>query len=94
MKISDLNHIATISEESNVAGGYGYYGRTFYENDYINFDVYGDTFIFTHIDGNTAQIDGGAVAYGSDTYTKVAGSTFTVEGHTSQSSLFAISVSD
>ena len=95
MNISDLSHLENVSEESNVAGGYGYYGYyTFYENDFINFDVYGDVDIDTHIDGNTAQIDGGAVAFGSDTYTKVAGSTFTVEGFKSQSSLFAISVSD
>ncbi|MGC9528041.1 MAG: hypothetical protein ACP5D7_21095 [Limnospira sp.] len=94
MNISDLNHIANVSEESNVVGGYGYYGYTFFENDYINFDVYGDTNINTHIDGNTAQVDGGAVAYGSDTYTKVAGGTYTDEYYTSESSLFAISVSD
>lgn len=95
MKISDLSHVETISEESNLNGGWGYSGYyTFYEDDFINFDVNGDVDIDTHIDGNTAQIDGGAVAFGSDTYTKVAGSTFTVEGYISKSSLFAISVSD
>jgi hypothetical protein len=78
MIISDLNHLETVSEITEVRGGYGYY--SYYQNDKVKLDV--KTKI--DIDDNSAEAFGDSYAYGDNSFTKTVTLT-KVDGYSSYS---------
>jgi hypothetical protein len=78
MIITDLNHLETVSEGTEVRGGGGYY--SYYQNDKVKFDVKTDI----NIDDNSAEAFGDSYAYGDNSFTKTVTLT-KVNGHSSYS---------
>jgi hypothetical protein len=78
MIISDLNHLETVSDITEVRGGYGYY--SYYQNDKVKFDV--KTKI--DIDDNSAEAFGDSYAFGDNSFTKTVTLT-KVDGRSSYS---------
>ena len=86
MIISDLNHIEVVAEETQVQGG------SHYQVDYVNgFVAYASLTAGLAIN-NVAVADAGAGAYGYNTFTKGATSTYTTP-ISSGSGAYSISVS-
>jgi hypothetical protein len=78
MIISDLNHLETVSDTTEVRGGYGYY--SYYQNDKVKLDV--KTRI--DIDDNSAESFSDAYAFGKNSFTKTVTLT-EVDGNSSYS---------
>jgi len=86
VNISDLNYLEVVGEETQVQGGWFY---TYYQNDKVALDIYTDI----DLDDNSAVVEGGAFAFGKNTFTKVSFTTFTTDYH-SESAVYSFSATD
>ncbi len=87
MIISDLNHLETISSETQVVGG------GIYEFDYVRGSVLFGSLTAGAAYGHVAVGDASANAYGSGTFTKAQSATYTTPWY-SGSAAGSISVSN
>jgi hypothetical protein len=87
MIISDLNHLETVSEITEVRGGYGYY--SYYQNDKVKLDVK----TRVDIDDNSAEAFSDSYAYGNNSFTKSVTVT-QVDGYSSYSGSAAFAAVD
>ena len=86
MIISDLNHIEVVAEETQIQGG------SHFQLDYVNGLVKYASYTVGLAINNVAVADAGASAYGYNTFTKGATSTYTTPW-SSGSGAYSISVS-
>jgi len=88
VNISDLNYLEVVAEETQVQGGW-FFPYTYYQNDKVALDIYTDI----DLDDNSAVVEGGAFAFGKNTFTKVSFETYTTD-YSSTSAVYSFSATD
>jgi hypothetical protein len=80
MIITDLNHLETVSVDTEVQGGTSYYPYSYFQRDYVNLDIDARAYVRN----NSAEAFADSLAVGNNSFTKTFTNTY-VTGNSSQS---------